>query len=447
MFMDDKLSSEVIKDDVGRFQSGYFYKETTDTSSGNVILRMNVYHPDGGFLYVTYEDRTPENTTDGINMFYYQIHCTSTSYKYLQISATQFVNSLEEPTPMTGGVKEASVNSSGVIYGEGLYVITDKDFNSNEYPEDLSSYCTNLPVFEKSDIEAINAYIDSGDYSGAENADSINNQTSEVDGSVELPQNLLVRSGGTYDYMINTTYIDEPFLKDYVADWSQTVDTIDYSYDCDIRITFTNIKYTDGLSVTKEVKQSYTSPWYTIRQSFPYLGDKSMKLSISASVLNNTVVYKFISMFKTGTILDQISVKGTLVSYDIDKIEVRVRNRCADKSSNYVNTTVDYKKKTTTASVVDKDDNKVDDDQYNDTNVDGSNSTDGVLDSISDGTSLSDIMAFIRSGFGLLGDYGIIALMSRTYLYLPGSIWTIITFFISMLVVICIIKAIKEVLL
>lgn len=444
MLDEELLSSEVTKDDKGHFQSGYFYREKTTDNFNE--LRMNVYNVNGGYLYVTREDITPEETTEGIKLFQFRMWCTS-KYEEMPISGTE--RSETDVFSDVHVVYERDAPSLGWVLIGNMYFIVDKNFDNKDYDEQISSFCTNLPVFDIEDTESINAYINSGDYSGAENADNINGQVGETDSSIEKPKNLKVTSNGKYTNMIGSA-VNAPFIGDYIAHWEQTVDTIDYEYDCEVRFVFKNIIYNNIPGLQIAVKQTYTSDWYTMRQGFPYLGEKNMELKIDRNVLNNAVVYNFVSLFKTGTVLDSVMAKGSLVSYDIEKVQIRIRNRNGDKVSNYVTTTVDYKTNSITASVTDKDDNKVEDEEYNDTDVDETTGDKDILDAITDddsGFGISSIMAFIKSGFGLLGDYGIIALMSRTYSYLPRSIWTIITFFISMLVVICIVKAIKEVLL
>lgn len=452
MFSEETQSSEVMKDDIGRFTSGYFYYRYGDDS----LHRRNSIFSGEGPLFIAYEDVSSEKPSLSSGLAYYRFYLVyQNDVKMLPIdaSSTKFLadDDVNVETKLLPVVNLSPVGNQEVYYRvlATFSVITDHQ-NSDEDNDDwLGFYCTNLPVFEKNDQESIAKYLENGDYSGAVNADNINGQVGDVDNSIEKPRNLKVISDGKYTNMIGSA-VNAPFIGDYIAHWEQTVDTLDYEYDVDVRFTFKNIVYNNIPELQVAVKQTYTSDWYTMRQGFPYLGEKNEELKIDRSVLNNAVVYNFVSLFKTGTILDSVMVKGSLVSYDIEKVQIRVRNRSGDKVSNYVTTTVDYKTGSVTASVTDKDDNKVDDEEYNDTDVDETTGDKDVLDAISDGDSsfgISGIMAFIKSGFGLLGDYGIIALMSRTYSYLPRSIWTIITFFISMLVVICVIKAIKEVLL
>lgn len=445
MFDDEKLSSEALRDESGHIQSGYFFY--TCVSNNVEYYKNEVFKADDGFLYITYKRSHSDSCSNGVDFFEYSVWSTS-SFKDLTVDVSFPVGFVGNPSPNTL-LLERDKTDSGIVRRYNMSHIIDKDVDVGDIKDVISTYCTNLPIFDETNSEAIEAYINDGDYSGAVNSDNLNGQVGEVDNSIERPKNLKVTSDGKYTNMIGSA-VNAPFIGDYIARWEQTVDTTNYEYDVDVRFTFKNIVYNNIPELQVAVKQTYTSDWYTIRRGFPYLGEKNEELKIDRSVLNNAVVYNFVSLFKTGTVLDSVMVKGSLVSYDVEKVQIRIRNRDGDKVSNYVTTTVDYKTGSVTASVTDEDDNKVDDEEYNDTDVDETTGDKDVLDAITDsdsGFGISGIMSFIKSGFGLLGDYGVIALMSRTYSYLPGSIWTIITFFISMLVVICVIKAVKEVLL
>lgn len=283
---------------------------------------------------------------------------------------------------------------------------------------------TNIPVFRSDNEDAIKAYIESGDYSGAVNKDDVtggdNAYTDEYDESIPLPHDLKIIKGVDQSVTgVSTSFITQ-YNHDIVLSWKQE--------DCPEGMQFE----VEGNFFYKRLSDSDYTEMQEMNDGFKKIvnktdygdADKSMTLTIGKSTLNG-----FIS-------------RGIQT-----KVQFRVRNVMGNKTSNWVLITLDIANKTATATEQSYDDNAdTGGEEYNDDNVnydpDSPNSAINV-----DNFSIDGIMSYIKSGFGLLGNNGIIALMSQTYLYLPASIWTIIKFFISMLIVICVIKLIKEVLL
>lgn len=448
MFADEELSSETIKDDTGHFQSGYFYKVTTYRSNKTDVMRMNIYHSDGGFFYATCEDCTPENTTEGIKQVRFRVYCTSASFKCMQMSASLLADSMEEPTPTTAGVKEGSVNSTGTVYAESLYFIVADDFDNKDYPEDISFYSTNLPLFDEDDTEAINAYINNGDYSGAINSDGLDEEQVEYDEDVEKPVNL--RWYGSIKNLFPVVANSANSKGQITYRWSVPQNQIDaYSYDVQVRYC-----YVKG-------SEFVWTDWKTKVSNFPYNGHDMYDLTTGEKV-DRTSSTPEDFVVTTDMVYEDVPSSSSVGEIITDRpgnavkdIEVRVRNRLNGKCSLWVSTKTSIDNSSST-TVTDDDGNVYEDEDYygQDTNNSDMNTyydddyqdggTSGNINT--DDISISGILGFIKSGFGLLGDYGIISLMSKTYLYLPASIWTILKFFVAMLVVIAIIGAIKEVL-
>lgn len=299
----------------------------------------------------------------------------------------------------------------------GLYVKNICLFTS--FPVDkyqLVNFSTNIPVFDINDEAAIMSYFDDGSFDGAENEDTVhvnpNQPTPDIyDGSVPLPHNLRVLQGADQSVVGDASTTVGTFSKDVVLAWEQS-DVVDgLTYEIQFQ-SYAKRMPDDGQLTLQE----HWSPYNSIVKD-TYNGSKSITVSIDTSTLNN---YK---------------EKGFLT-----KQKFRVRNSVNGNTSNWVVVTIDIEKGTATATEEGYADDTQGGDEYNDTSVGGDT---GV--NIDGNISVDGIMSYVRDGFGLLGNGGIISLMSSTFLYLPGSTWTIFNFFVSSLVVIAMIGAVVKI--
>ena len=206
------------------------------------------------------------------------------------------------------------------------------------------------------------------------------------------------------------------FNKDIVLTWEQP--EIPEGMQFEIEAEFSSKRLADdNYSDYKE----HTGEYHTVVQKTAYGETNTVTVSVDHKTMN------------------AMKEKGFLT-----KVNFRVRNCINNKTSDWVLVTVDIANKTATATQQGYEDNSnTGGDTYNDTNVDASDNNKNVVDSSN--INFGSLSNFIKDGFGLIGSGGIITLMSRTFTFLPGTFWTIIYFFVSMLVFVCVIKLIKDV--
>ena len=314
-------------------------------------------------------------------------------------------------------------------YGElmllSLYPL-DLTFGSNRY---FSRYKfdTDIPIFDTTDpnyLDYIDAYIEEGDKTNAKNGNDFTDFVSEV----EMPQNLVVTGG--YASHFEPAYSIENSLD---FNWSQTVDTSVYYYQIDICMEITEVSKSGG---TNLIGYPYSSGWVRYSTS-SYDGSNNINYSIPADELNDRLLEKCLQDYVNSN-KKQISYKGYLIT----KLMFRVRNLVGSNASDYVVVVIDKNSVSTTAHVENDDGEKQDNDMYNDTDVavPGKDS----LDFNNVNIGLDGILSYIRGGFGLLGNNGIISLMSSCFLFLPQSFWTLLNFFVAMMVAVGVVKLIKS---
>ncbi|MDE6626081.1 MAG: hypothetical protein K2K56_06905 [Lachnospiraceae bacterium] len=341
-----------------------------------------------------------------------------------------YIYLVEEKNASTGNIKfyicgegyvsqQYTRNYENIRNGNERYISTstsDKDFRLYSYFQSSSrtlvfSYTegddTNysdilrditIPIFLAENTEAITAYENTGDTSGAENADYFNPYDKE-DESIPKPHNIKVIQGTDQSVVGDNSDFLTKFHHDIVISWTQD-DLLD-DMEFEIEGAFSSMRLSD--SNYEELKE-ITGKYNVLVSKTKYGSTKSMTVQISKDILNS---YK---------------ERGYLT-----KLVLRVRNSVGKKSSKWVNVTIDLKNKTATATETGYDDtSEIGGDEYNDTTVGG----DDVASSPD--ISLSGILSYIQSGFGLLGSGGIIALMAGTFSFIPGSVWTLIKFAIAL---------------
>ena len=305
-------------------------------------------------------------------------------------------------------------------YGKDFVSWENSTFSGSWQVAGKGTLYGSIPVFDSRKTnykESVKNYLENGDTSGANNAKELNEKyTDKYDGTIPLPQNLKVVSG--VDQTITGTSLEKlgSFNKDIVLTWEQP--DIPDGMQFEIEAEFSAKRLADdNYSDLRE----YTGAYHTVVQKTAYGDTKTVTVSVDHKTLNG------------------LKEKGYLT-----KVNFRVRNCIENRTSDWVLITVDIANKTATATQQGYEDNgNTGGDTYNDTNVDASDNNKNVVDS--NNINFSSLSGFIKDGFGLIGSGGILTLMSRTFLFLPGTFWTIIYFFVSMLVFVCVIKLIKDV--
>lgn len=331
-----------------------------------------------------------------------------------------------------------SNGSSDYEYSAFQDIVSISDYSNN--------ISTKLPIFDYLDEESINKYVDTGDTSGAENQSDLD---LPVDESIEKPSNL--RSYGKLAWLVEHVAQNNNQL---TARWDASDTAVEgYSYDLQMKFSY----IVGGNRVDGDWK-SYVS-------DYPYNAKDLVDINTgepvqrSSSMPEDFVITQ--AMFKSyAGISDKdwtdywlgTASTGNITgskSYSLLSCTVRVRNRSGNNCSNWVQATVESDK--ATAVVTDQDGNVIPDDEYNGQDVDNTNhntyydtDADYYNNVNADELSINSIMSYIKNGFGLLGNDGLLALMANTFAYLPKSLWTILNFFVSIMVVLAIIGAIKS---
>lgn len=316
-------------------------------------------------------------------------------------------------------------SSDGIQFEKGSLYSFDGDgtfYRFYYFDKSLISHfkvSSSLPIFREGQYskEDLDNYLKNGDTSGATNAKELNEKyTDKYDDSIPLPQNLKVVSG--VDQTITGTNLEKlgAFNKDIVLTWEQPEIPDGMQFEIEAEFSAKRLA-DDNYSDYKE----YTGEYHTVVQKTAYGETNTVTVSVDHKTMN------------------AMKEKGFLT-----KVNFRVRNCINNKTSDWVLVTVDIANKTATATQQGYEDNSnTGGDTYNDTNVDASDNNKNVVDSSN--INFGSLSNFIKDGFGLIGNGGIITLMSRTFIFLPGTFWTIIYFFVSMLVFVCVIKLIKDV--
>ncbi|MBE5923828.1 MAG: hypothetical protein E7271_05070 [Lachnospiraceae bacterium] len=273
------------------------------------------------------------------------------------------------------------------------------EFSSNNslWSTNWGNHSTNIPVFNGSDTEGINKYIRDGDMSNAINkSDCIPEPDSSS--NIELPQNLRLVSGNDYGATKNILL---KLTKDIVLTWDQTVDTTDYTYDVQYACAVT--RYTSLYPVKKA--QPIQSGYRDFIKGNTYQGKNNISCTMPCSCVNDLVKNA-----------DDVAL---LDAFIINKVNIRVRNVVGRECSNWVTLTIDFSDKSVKATETDKNGDTVPDPQYNNTSVVVDDST-----NISKLSNVSEIIEYIKGGFGVFSDNGIVGFFKQAFNgMLPPEFW------------------------
>lgn len=311
---------------------------------------------------------------------------------------------------------------------------TEQNTYSVNLTESAVVSCT-IPIFDELDNEAISLYINDGDTSGAKNKDDLSTKDDTYDSTIEPPRGLKTSGsfpGISYNPVDNTIY----YIGSGVAyTWNYPADVENYKYDIQIRY-----------KVRKELSGGYEyTDWYNYVKSFSYSTqyDLTTGEAVAMDGLTHTEV---IAKGEFQTICSKqlgINTNNNLQTtfngrYIIDGIEFRVRHRKGDGYSSWVDVTSDSTGNK--SYLTDPDGDWVGDDEYT-----GSNSDSEFDITKSGGLDVTSFTSYIKSGFGLLGNYGLISLMSGLFSYVPASVWDLIKTGIAAMIIVLLIGTVVTV--
>lgn len=314
--------------------------------------------------------------------------------------------------------------------------------------ESTGHFSSSLPIFKAGDTDAINAYLENGDLSGAENEHDISQP--EQDDSVELPKNVR-----TYGNVFETTLRQASLQGRQVkynamtVRWDPPSDINSYSYDVKIQCTY-SITSNSNISATGRVPdltKSETTTAVMIVTDYPYANRGTYDLTTGKEIARG-------ENQPEDCVINEESLKKLTYSCDFEnvfptKLKIWIRNRKGNKCSNWVAVTSNASQvagSDSKANVEDDSGNKVANDDYDDTPIDNSDKktyyeTDPDSSSAeSPKFSLNEFYSYLKSGFGLLGSNGLIAFFAKSFSFIPSHIWSLITAGIAVMIIIGIIN-------
>lgn len=307
-----------------------------------------------------------------------------------------------------------SYTSAGTLYhclgNSGSVVVNQLDFE--KYFD--SEIETNLPYFDSK--ESAENYFNTGDTSGMLNADKY----SAYDSSIEVPQNLKITFSG------NKLFNDDGSVNqsDFKFEWSQSEDIDISDYKTEIYVQPTIAK----MNIIDVFKRDYSDS---------YLTDRLLMFDCNTDY-NNSQSYKWDDFYKL--ILDDFGRHwDTSQPVGIEPFYFWARNVVGNRYGDWVKVKVTKNNIVTSGNGITGSGTVTKGyDQINgDTGTTKSDSSYGKTYHVDPDTkSVFSIIDYIKNGFGLLGDDGLIALFKETFSFLPASVWTCI---IAMIAASCIV--------
>ena len=306
-------------------------------------------------------------------------------------------------------INGSQLNSSTGLGGGYIMKYLGSDLMKNFNISD-----TNIPLFDSK--ESAENYFNTGDTSGLLNSDKV----SSYDPSLEVPQDFKITFSG------NKLFRDDGSVNqsNFQFEWFQSddIDLQDYRTEIYVQATIAQMNIIDVF------KKDYSKT---------YLTDKLLLVDCTTDYSNNQSV-KWDDFYKVinedfGTHWDTSQPVG------VEPFFFWIRNIKGNSYSDWVkvkvtkNNIVTSGNELTGSGTVTKGYEQIDG-SSGETKTDSSYGKTYHVDP--DTKSVSSIIDYIKNGFGLLGDDGLIALFKETFSFLPAPVWTCI---ISMIAATCII--------
>lgn len=295
--------------------------------------------------------------------------------------------------------------------GFGINLLNFKEGNMSVDFRDLN---TNIPLFDS--LDSAKAYYETGDTSGLLNSDKVNS----YDSSLEVPQDFKITFSG------NKLFREDGSVNqsDFQFEWSQSndIDLQDYRTEIYVQATIAQMNIIDVFK--KDYSKTYlTNKLLLVDCNTDYSNSQSVKWTDFYKIIND----------------DFGNHKDTSQPVGVEPFYFWIRNIKGNSYSDWVkvkvtkNNIVTSGNELTGSGTVTKGYEQID-------GSSGETKTDSVYGKTyhvdPDTKSVSSIIDYIKNGFGLLGDDGLIALFKETFSFLPAPVWTCI---ISMIAATCII--------
>ena len=307
-----------------------------------------------------------------------------------------------------------NINGSQLNSASGLGGGYDMKYLGSDIMKNFNISDTNIPLFDSK--ESAENYFNTGDTSGLLNGDKV----SSYDPSLEVPQDFKITFSG------NKLFRDDGSVNqsDFQFEWFQSddIDLQDYRTEIYVQATIAQMNIIDVF------KKDYSKT---------YLTDKLLLVDCTTDYSNNQSV-KWDDFYKVinedfGTHWDTSQPVG------VEPFFFWIRNIKGNSYSDWVkvkvtkNNIVTSGNELTGSGTVIKGYEQIDG-SSGETKTDSTYGKTYHVDP--DTKSVSSIIDYIKNGFGLLGDDGLIALFKETFSFLPAPVWTCI---ISMIAATCII--------
>lgn len=422
-----------VMDDAGHYQSGFIF--VTSGSSPEVIScdSLNYFlNSENGCIYVTQKCTDDSDPLNPVYNFYVHVISDKSPSRQSFVGSASYAGTKEYN--LENAFKDVEAKKNGTLKSDFSSDSGTKDNYTFSSPgvkmtkDSHNSVTTNLPIFHDGDDESIQNYIDTGNTDGAVNNKDISTGNETYDSTIEPPRGLRTSGsfpGISYNLLNNTVYYSGSGI---AYTWNYPNNVSDYKYDIQIRY-----------KVRKELSGGYEyTDWYDYVKSFSYSTQYDLNTgeAVAMEGLTNTeTITKADFQLLCSKLLVDSGIKVTFNGrYIIDGIEFRVRHRKGDSFSSWV----DIKSSSTGnySYLTDPDGEWIGDEEYT-----GSNS-DNEFDITSNGSfDTTGFISYIKNGFGLLGNNGLISLMSGLFSYIPASVWDLIKAGISAMIIVLLIGA------
>ena len=307
-----------------------------------------------------------------------------------------------------------NINGSQLNSSTGLGGGYNMKYLGSDNMKNFNISDTNIPLFDSK--ESAENYFNTGDTSGLLNGDKV----SSYDPSIEVPQDFKITFSG------NKLFRDDGSVNqsDFQFEWSQSddIDLQDYRTEIYVQATIAQMNIIDVFK--KDYSKTYlTNKLLLVDCNTDYSNSQSVKWTDFYKIIND----------------DFGNHKDTSQPVGVEPFFFWIRNIKGNSYSDWVkvkvtkNNIVTSGNELTGSGTVTKGYEQIDG-SSGETKTDSSYGKTYHVDP--DTKSVSSIIDYIKNGFGLLGDDGLIALFKETFSFLPAPVWTCI---ISMIAATCII--------
>lgn len=399
----DEVRSAWLKGDSGIKLSDYYfiYNYTAKDRSGEFYDFTTITVVDDSFKGQLFAYRDDNSTPVGGNIY------------FMSFCDDKIITGAEAGVYVRNATYY-NINGSQLNSASGLGGGYDMKYLGSDIMKNFNISDTNIPLFDSK--ESAENYFNTGDTSGLLNGDKV----SSYDPSLEVPQDFKITFSG------NKLFRDDGSVNqsDFQFEWFQSddIDLQDYRTEIYVQATIAQMNIIDVF------KKDYSKT---------YLTDKLLLVDCTTDYSNNQSV-KWDDFYKVinedfGTHWDTSQPVG------VEPFFFWIRNIKGNSYSDWVkvkvtkNNIVTSGNELTGSGTVTKGYEQIDG-SSGETKTDSKYGKTYHVDP--DTKSVSSIFDYIKNGFGLLGDDGLIALFKETFSFLPAPVWTCI---IAMIAASCIV--------